>query len=255
MGHRLRCPKCHELVEVVEAVEPPPSPQHSLEMLAAERNQEPLGLELIEEPPAEQLEELVPLEPVIAPVVWGQPAAPDGPAPHVPAAAAPAGGPAQRRPRVQLRPKSPLQEAEMDMTPMVDVTFLLLIFFMVTASFTMQKSLNIPKPQKDEASTQAQSIQDFQDNPEYVVVRIDAVNTYHVSAAAWPDEVEAPSEQELLVKLRQAREGDAQGNIPSKLLVIANGEALHERVVTAIDSGNDVGMEEVQLLTVEDDDS
>ena len=142
----------------------------------------------------------------------------------------------------------------MDMTPMVDVTFLLLIFFMVTASFTMQKSLNIPKPENDEASTQAQSIQDFQDNPDYVVVRVDSLNTYHVSAAAWSDEIEAPSEQELLVKLREARQGDSQGNVPSKLLVIANGEALHERVVTAIDSGNDVGMEEIQLLTVEDDD-
>src|SRR5688572_20269137 len=45
-----------------------------------------------------------------------------------------------RRPHVSLREKSAPQEAEMDMTPMVDVTFLLLIFFMVTASFTMQKS-------------------------------------------------------------------------------------------------------------------
>jgi biopolymer transport protein ExbD len=155
------------------------------------------------------------------------------------------------------RPKSPrrsLPEAEMDMTPMVDVTFLLLIFFMVTASFAMQKSLNIPKPQTDEPSTQVESVQDFQDNPEYVVVRVDSLNTYHISASAWPDEIEAPSEQELLVKLRQARQGDAQGNVPSKMLVIANGEALHERVVTAVDAGNEVGMEEVQLLTVEEDD-
>jgi biopolymer transport protein ExbD len=125
---------------------------------------------------------------------------------------------------------------------------------MVTASFEMQKSLNIPKPQTDEPSTQVESVQDFQDNPEYVVVRVDSLNTYHISASAWPDEIEAPSEQELLVKLRQARQGDAQGNVPSKMLVIANGEALHERVVTAVDAGNEVGMEEVQLLTVEEDD-
>ena len=249
VGHRLRCPKCNELVEVVEAVEPPPSPTHTAEMIAAEQAQEPLPLELIDV--AAPGEELAPLEPMLAPVVWGEPAAPDGPAPHV---AARSSTNAQRRPKVQLRPKTPLREAEMDMTPMVDVTFLLLIFFMVTASFTMQKSLNIPKPEKDEASTQTQSVEDYQNNPDYVVVRVDAFNTYHVSTAAWPDEVEAPSEQELLVKLRLAREGDSQGNIPSKLLVIANGEALHERVVTAIDSGNDVGMEQVQLLTVEDDD-
>jgi hypothetical protein len=63
----------------------------------------------------------------------------------------------------------------------------------------MQKSLNIPKPEKDEASTQTQSVEDYQNNPDYVVVRVDAFNTYHVSTAAWPDEVEAPSEQELLV--------------------------------------------------------
>jgi biopolymer transport protein ExbD len=248
LGHALRCPRCDELVPVVETPEPQPSALVSAASIAAERNQEPLSLDLIDAPPQEELE---PLEPLVPPVVWGQPEAGAHAPPHVAAPPKPAQG--GSRPPISLRPKSPRQESEMDMTPMVDVTFLLLIFFMVTASFTMQKSLNIPKPQKDEASTQAKSIQDYQDDPEYVVVRVDAVNTYHVSTAAWPDEVEAPSEQELLVKLRQARQGDGQGNIPSKLLVIANGEALHERVVTAIDSGNDVGMEEVQLLTVEED--
>lgn len=136
---------------------------------------------------------------------------------------------------------------------LADMAFLLLIFFMVTASFTMQKSLNVPKPETSEASPQPQTIQDFHDNPDYVVVRVDGHNTFHISAAAFDDEIEAPSEQELLVRLRVARQGDAQGNIPTKMLVMANGGALHERVVMAIDAGNDVGMEEVQLVTVEDD--
>ena len=35
-------------------------------------------------------------------------------------------------------------EDELDMTPMVDIVFLLLIFFMVTASFTLQKSMQQP---------------------------------------------------------------------------------------------------------------
>jgi biopolymer transport protein ExbD len=139
------------------------------------------------------------------------------------------------------------------MTPMVDVTFLLLIFFMVTASFTMQKSLNVPKPESNQPSFQARTIQDFQDNPDYIVVRVDGFSTFHVSAAAFQEELEAPSEQELLVRLRQARQGDAQGHVPSKMLVLASGEAQYERVVTAIDAGNDIGMEEVQLLNVEDD--
>jgi biopolymer transport protein ExbD len=37
-------------------------------------------------------------------------------------------------------------EAEMDMTPMIDVTFQLLIFFMITAAFVTQKTLNMPQP-------------------------------------------------------------------------------------------------------------
>jgi serine/threonine protein kinase len=42
---------------------------------------------------------------------------------------------------------------EMDLTPMVDVTFLLLIFFMITASFSMQKSFDFPPVQKDEGAS------------------------------------------------------------------------------------------------------
>jgi biopolymer transport protein ExbD len=261
VGHRLRCPACDELVDVAAAPELEPSEEISADEIAAEQAADPLPLDLIEEVSSDQL---MPVPPdmgdfaaetypahVAPPVVWGSGEVMSGATPHVarPTGTAESG----RRQKINLRPAGGSQESEMDMTPMVDVTFLLLIFFMVTASFTMQKSLNIPKPESDEPSTQAQSIQDFQDNPEYVVVRVDAYNTYHISTAAWPDEIEAPSEQELLVKLRQARDGDAQGNIPSKLLVIANIEALHERVVTAIDAGNDVGMNEVQLLTVEED--
>lgn len=219
-GRRIRCPKCQEVVAV------PISP-------TAQPDSDP---ELSLPGSAPSIANLQPADPALSP-----------------AAAVTALTETPRR-RIKVTRKGGSQEAEMDMTPMVDVTFLLLIFFMVTASFTMQKSLNIPKPETDEPSSQPQSVQDFQDNPDYVVVRVDGFNTYHLSAAAWPDEVEAPSEQELLVKLRQARQGDGQGHVPSKLLVIANGGALHERVVTAVDAGNDVGMEEVQLLTVEDDD-
>ena len=37
------------------------------------------------------------------------------------------------------------EEAEMDMTPMIDVTFQLIIFFMITATFVVQKTLDMPE--------------------------------------------------------------------------------------------------------------
>ncbi len=49
---------------------------------------------------------------------------------------------------IEFRAPESDTEAELDMTPMVDVTFLLLIFFMVTAAFTMQKSFQVPAPMR-----------------------------------------------------------------------------------------------------------
>jgi biopolymer transport protein ExbD len=140
-------------------------------------------------------------------------------------------------------------EAEMDMTPMCDVTFQLLIFFMVTAAFAMQKSIEIPKPKQDAPSTQVVA-KDPEEDPSYVTVYVDEFNTYRVVTPDW--DVEAPSEQELLRKLREARNAGSGGMAPTKLLVKAHGDSLHEKVVAALDAGTEVGMEQVQLMTIEE---
>lgn len=142
--------------------------------------------------------------------------------------------------------KSESREAEMDMTPMVDVTFLLLIFFMVTAAFTLQKSMEIPKPENvDEPSTV--QTDDEQEN-EAVTIHIDADNTFRVITA--DDEFECPSQQEMFVRLRGAMNAMPR---PERLIVRANGDCLHERVVTALDAGTEVGIEDIQLVTVDED--
>ena len=140
---------------------------------------------------------------------------------------------------------------EMDMTPMVDVTFLLLIFFMVTAAFSMQKSFEIPTPREDRPSTQVVTLDNFEDDPDYVVVRIDENSTFFVSTAQWDEERETPSRQDLLISLKQARE--SAETAPTKLLVIAHSDAWHEKVVMAMDAGTEVGMADVKLVTVDDE--
>jgi biopolymer transport protein ExbD len=121
---------------------------------------------------------------------------------------------------------------------------------MVTASFTMQKSLPIPAPKETQAAASTKSLQDFEEDPDYVVVRIDALSTFFVTGALWDEEIECGAEQELLVKVREARGGGA-----SKMLVVAHGDAVHERVVTAIDAGVSAGIDDVQLVSVEDDEA
>lgn len=163
--------------------------------------------------------------------------------------------PSKSRKGFSLGDKRGAIQAEMDMTPMVDVTFLLLIFFMVTASFTMQRSQQIPKQESQENSAQVKSPEELTENPDYITVRIDSNSTFYVSAASLEDEAEVPTRQELLLKLKQARQPDSQGKMPTKMLVKAHGDALLDRVSTAIDAGNEVGIEEVQLMKVEDDES
>ncbi len=139
-------------------------------------------------------------------------------------------------------------EDEVDMTPMIDCVFLLLIFFLVTASFALQKALEVPPPEEREKDAAVRSIEEVESDDDYVIVRIDRDNTI------WVNDSEAPSEQDLLLKLREARQTSrgAGGQGPSNLLVLADGDARHETVIRALDAGNAVGMEHVRLATADD---
>lgn len=134
---------------------------------------------------------------------------------------------------------------EVDMTPMIDCVFLLLIFFVVTASFQLQKALEIPPPeQKDPSVSEIEP--DIEEDT--ITVRIDGDNTI------WVNDSEAPSEQDLLLKLREAREDmtASDGRPPSTLQVLADGEARHDVVVLVLDAGNSMGFEHVKLAPADD---
>jgi biopolymer transport protein ExbD len=138
---------------------------------------------------------------------------------------------------------------EIDMTPMVDTTFLLLLFFMITAAFSLQKSLQVPTPKPEEPSTTVVQ-RDPSDDPDTVTVHVDENNSYRVVTT--DVDVEAPSIHELVIRLREARDGNRSGRKPTKLLVVANEEAMHDRVVAAMDAGSQVEMEEIRLMMVEE---
>jgi biopolymer transport protein ExbD len=136
---------------------------------------------------------------------------------------------------------------EMDLTPMVDVTFLLLIFFMITAAFAAAKAISVP-PQ-NETDAPAQSMDDLEEDS--IVIRIDGDNVFWISAPKWSEEQQAVSKAEMRSKVREARD---EGKGPAKMLVQANGSARHEAVVAALDAGSGAGVDEIQLLSYEDGD-
>lgn len=131
--------------------------------------------------------------------------------------------------------------ADVDLTPMIDVVFQLLIFFMVTAAFGLQKSLDLPPSHASEESQAARTIEEVEQDEDYVIVRIEKDNTI------WVNDSEATSEPDLFAKLRAAKQPGA-----NRLLVVAHGGARHERIVMTLDAGSTVGMESVKLATVDD---
>ncbi len=46
------------------------------------------------------------------------------------------------------------EETELDMTPMLDIVFIMLIFFIVTTSFVKESGVTVNSPQADTASSQ-----------------------------------------------------------------------------------------------------
>ena len=136
------------------------------------------------------------------------------------------------------------EEDELDMTPMVDVTFLLLIFFVVTASFQLQKSLMMPRQQTDAPSTSA--VEEDPEELDQVELQIDDRGTFLVLASDW--EAETPGKQNLITKLKEANPGE----VGAKLIIKVHEQCKLQALVDGMDAGTIAGYEELQVTQVED---
>ena len=146
--------------------------------------------------------------------------------------------------------KNELPKDDMDMTPMVDVTFLLLIFFMITASFSSEKVFEKPPPLSDSSSKPPDKPPDQSDT---VRVQIDEFNAYTVIFSTG-DEREASSKQDLLLALSEARAEASSGKEDEvlKLLVDAHEECIHASIVAALDAGREAGFGSLSVTVVEE---
>lgn len=149
------------------------------------------------------------------------------------------------------RPRPQRADDEMDLTPMVDVTFLLLIFFITTAAFALQKTLKIP-PVKDEEEVSAMQVEDIEKDS--IVVKIDADNVFWIGAPLWTEEQKSQSSLDMRAKVRQAKEGEDGTPGPTKMMVRAHEDAVFEKLVDAIDAGSAAEVNEVSVAVMDDED-
>lgn len=141
-------------------------------------------------------------------------------------------------PALRLR-KQNRTDDEMDLTPMVDVTFQLLIFFMVTASFALQKSIEVPTPDQEKkgAAQQLQILDDIEATS--IQVQIDANNSILIDDDAVPD----PTRLTDMLRDKMRKEQKTE------LMITASAAALHRSVIAVIDAANEVGMQKIRMVS------
>jgi biopolymer transport protein ExbD len=107
---------------------------------------------------------------------------------------------------------------------------------MITASFSIQKSMEVPPPSSDKkgATQTIQSIDDLADSS--IAVRIDDKNAIFI------DDEPLPPSQRLSDALKQRF--SAQKN---ELLLTADDAALHDTVVAVIDAANEIGVQKIRM--------
>ena len=126
-----------------------------------------------------------------------------------------------------------LEEVNVNLTPLIDVVFLLLIFFMVSTSFTKETHLSIDLP---EAQGEASA-----DVPEQIEILIDEAGQYTINAQQLVDQRLVT----LMSAIRQISEGDT--SLP--MVITADAQTPHEAVVRAMDAAGQMGFVHLSITT------
>lgn len=125
------------------------------------------------------------------------------------------------------------QEVGVDLTPLIDVVFLLLIFFMVSTTFTRESHLKVDLP---EASGQP-----AETDVRQVDVVVNAEGQYYVN--------DKPLINNKRETLQRAVSELSEGNTGLPFIITADASTPHEYVVRAMDVAGRLGFAKLSITT------
>lgn len=140
---------------------------------------------------------------------------------------------------MNLRPGHKEDSVEVNLTPLIDVVFLLLIFFMVSTTFDRHAKLKVSLPEASTKATQQQN--------DPLVLSIDAKGNYFLN--------ERQVVNQQLGTLKQAIRktlSEKNANIDDVSMVLrADANTPHQSVVRAMDAASQLGLSKLSIATVE----
>jgi biopolymer transport protein ExbD len=130
--------------------------------------------------------------------------------------------------RVQRR-----EDVSINLTPLIDVVFLLLIFFMVSTTFTRETQLSIDLP---EAEGQPRETVE-----EEIEILVDESGQYRVNGQALVDK--------RMRTLQAAIYKVSAGDTTMPMTITADAQAAHQDVVQAMDAAGQMGFIHLSITT------
>ncbi len=121
---------------------------------------------------------------------------------------------------------------KLDMTPLIDVVLLLLIFFMLSTNFVNERLLEISLPKISDTLEAAQNVDD-------IIIAVDAQGQYSVNELMLEDNSAAVLQQ-VIVNV-----SDNDTSLP--LTIAGDAEAPHQAIVTVLEVAGRLGFAHVNI--------
>ena len=132
-------------------------------------------------------------------------------------------------------PRQRQEEVNVNLTPLIDVVFLLLIFFMVSTTFTKETHLEVDLPEANGDKTVS----------EQQILEIVITDEGHYSVNGKPL-VNTQAET-----LRRALKELSKGDLEQPIIITADARTPHQAVITAMDVSGQLGFNKLSITTRE----
>lgn len=127
------------------------------------------------------------------------------------------------------------EDLNVNLTPLIDVVFLLLIFFMVSTTFTRETRLVVDLPEATGVASERP--------PRQIEILVDEQGNYRVNGQGLVDN--------RLRTLQAAIYEYSEGDTTLPLLISADADASHQAVVRAMDAAGQMGFAQLGIATLQ----
>lgn len=128
------------------------------------------------------------------------------------------------------------QEVTLELVPLIDVVFLLLIFFMVSTTFVQDSRINLSLPEAHGGLSSEIEVS-------AISLTVDKDGLYAINGVALKTN-DRPTIIEALLKITEP------GGAKQKIVLLADAKTDYQSVIVALDALSSVGLSNVSMKTV-----